>query len=149
MPIDQKKPLIINTILNDCSETLTALSTHTTHIQQLQNHIRSELGHPLSDHLSVVNFNQQTLTIHTDSPAWAAKLRFNIQNILKIARQKCGLTELRSVRVKVIIPEFDTPATNRRLSISEDTAHMILKTSESINDDSLRTALLRLSKHNR
>lgn len=137
----------INDLLLNNSSSFTTLIERVSQISLLQNKLRSELGHPMSEHLNVANFTSNSLTLHTDSPAWASRLRFNIQKIIKIARQKCGLDDLKSVRIKVVILEKDTTTTYRTLSLSENSSKFIDDAAASINDHNLKTALLKISKH--
>ena len=116
-------------------------------IARLQQKLRLKLDPVLSTHLLVANFNSDVLTIHTDSPAWAARLRFKMPDILDIAKETCGLRDLHSVRVKVVIPERDSSCATKAMSLSDETVQMMLKTADSITDNNLRRALIRLSKH--
>lgn len=146
MPHNKRLPSTINELLTCSPGNLSKIQARITQIAHFQHKLRSELGPPLSEHLNVANFSDETLVLHTDNPAWASRLRFNIQNILRIAR-RCGLAGLKSVRIKVVIPNIDRKPNKRLLSLSENTAKMIGETTASINDHKLRTSLLNLSKH--
>jgi len=126
---------------------LSKLHQRITQISACQEKLRSELGLPLSEHLNVANISNDTLTLYTDNPAWASRLRFNIRTILSIAKHDCGLKELKSVRIKVIIRNSSNKPQIRSLTVSENIANIIGETSESINDKKLRASLLNLSKH--
>lgn len=147
MPTKKKQFHSIRSLLNNNSEILSALCYRASQISRLQQKLRLELDPVLSKHLLVANFNSDALTIHTDSPAWAARLRFKIPDILNIAKESCGLPELHSVRVKVVIPKRDSNSATKEMSLSDETVQIILKTADSIADNDLRCALLRLSKH--
>lgn len=146
MSPDKNKFKSIHSLINDQSEILHALTTHTTRITKLQSKIRSEMGPPLSEHLIIANYSNKTLTIHTENPAWASKLRFNIPNILKISQSKCGLAELSTIRIKVIPSDSNKEKPDRKLKLSEQSKEMIRKTAETTKDNKLRSVLLRLSK---
>lgn len=147
MPQDNYNPPTVNALLGSSPGELSKIHERIHRISVCQEKLRSELGPPLSEHLNVANFSHDTLTLHTDNPAWASRLRFNIRTILNVAKQKCGLNELKSVRIKVVIRNSDAKPLNRSLSMSENTAKMIGKTIDSINDDKLRSSLSNLSKH--
>lgn len=134
-------------LLRGCPGVLSKMHQRIIQITACQEKLRSELGLPLSEHLNVANISSDTLTLYTDNPAWASRLRFNIRKILNIAKQECGLNELKSVRIKVIIRNNSNKPLIRSLTVSENIANMIGKTSESINDQRLRTSLQNLSKH--
>lgn len=147
MPRDSYNPSTLNKLFINSPGVLSKLHQRITRITACQDKLRSELGSPLSEHLNVANISNDTLTLYTDNPAWASRLRFNIRTILKIAKQSCGLNELKSVRVKVVIRNSGHKSFKRSLSVSENTAKMIGETTESINDHKLRTSLKNLSKH--
>lgn len=147
MSRDAYNPSTLNNLFSGGSGVLSTLHQRISYLSACQDKLRSELGQPLSEHLNVANISRDTLTLHTDNPAWASRLRFNIRTILKIARQSCGLNELKSVRIKVVIQNSDKKPYKRSLTVSENTAKMIDEATESINDQKLRTSLLNLSKH--
>ena len=140
-------PVTINEFLSSRSQTLSKISEHISHIMLCQSRLRSELGPPLSEHLHVANFSNESLMLHTDSPAWASRLRFNIQTILNIVRLKCGLSDLKSVRIRVIIQNTDVKPMKRMSSLTQNTTTLIINTARSINDHKLRNSLSNLTKH--
>lgn len=137
----------INSILTKDSEILSGLCARAAVISNLQRKLCADLGPPLSDHLRVANFNNETLILYTDSPAWAARLRFKIPDILKCAQAISGSNKLRTIRIKVDIPPSDSNETKKRISLSTQTAELIRQTAATITDDSLRSILQRLSCH--
>ena len=147
MSKDNYSPPTVNQLLRGSPGVLSKIHDRINRISTCQEKLRFELGPPLSEHLNVANFTHDTLTLHTDNPAWASRLRFNIRTILNVAKLKCGLTELKSVRIKVVIRNNDVKSPNRSLSVSENTARMIGETIDSINDNKLRSSLSNLSKH--
>ncbi|MFQ5659089.1 MAG: DciA family protein [Gammaproteobacteria bacterium] len=146
MTPNQNKTLSIQSVLNSGSEGLSALCAHASRIANIQQILCTELGPPLSEHLSIANFRHRTLIIHADSPAWATRLRFNAPHILKIAQTTCGLTGLCTVRVKVFIPENDYSQAKRKISLSDNSARTIRKLAKTTTSTLLRAALFRLSK---
>lgn len=147
MPADNDKLVSFTTLVNSQSGNLQTLFSHAVQLSELQQKIRNELPPPLSEHLFVANLTTRILTLYTDSPAWAAKLRYNISSILNIARTNCGLSELRSIRIKVFLFGTVTTDTKRKIELSDQAKRLILNTAESAKDSSLRSSLLRLSKN--
>ncbi|MBF8268334.1 MAG: hypothetical protein HW386_43 [Gammaproteobacteria bacterium] len=147
MPSDKYHPATINDFLSSRSQSLSKLVGQVSRILICQSRLRSELGPPLSEHLHVANYSNDSLMLHTDSPAWASRLRFNIQNILNIVRQNCGLNELKSVRIKVVIQNTDSEPVKRMNCLSQSTTKLIENTARSIKDHKLRTSLFNLAKH--
>jgi len=134
----------MKSLLNENSEILSALCIRASKISGLQKTLHDKIGPPLSEHLTVANFNNQSLTIHTDSPAWASRLRFSIPVILDAVRHIRGLENLHSIRIKVALADNTKKTTARKLSLSDETIQLIKNTAQSTNDNNLRAALLRL-----
>ena len=140
-------PATINDLLSSRSQTLSEIYKHISRVVICQQTLRTELGPPLSEHLDVANFSRESLMLHTDSPAWASRLRFNIQNILNIVRLHCGLIDLKSVRIKVVLRNQDNKPAQRLNLVSQNTVKLIETTTRSIKDHKLRTSLSNLAKH--
>ena len=147
MPVEKTYLVNFATLVNNRSEILPALFKRAQKLSNVQQKIRSELDPPLSEHLIVADFNNQSLILHTDSPAWAARLRYNISKILDIARISCGLSELRSVRIKVVLSENGITGVKRKIELSNQSKQLILNAAESTSDPQLRSVLLRISKN--
>ena len=147
MPVEKTDLVNFITLVNNRSEILPPLFNRALKLSVVQKKIRSKLETPLSEHLIVADFNDQTLTLHTDSPAWAAKLRYNISNILNIARTSCGLSSLRSIRIKVVLSENTATSKKRKIELSDQSKQLILNAADSTSDPQLRSLLLRLSKN--
>jgi hypothetical protein len=135
--------LSIKSLLENNSEILCALYTRASDISRLQDKLRKHFGDPLAPHFRVADFNKETLILHTDSPAWASRLRFRIPDILDFV-QTHGMKNLHSIRIKVIQNANAPPEITKKPAISDDTARLIHDTAESINDENLRRSLLRL-----
>lgn len=141
------KPASITEILKQSTDSCSVLLSKISQIHELQNKLRNHVGRPLSEHLNVANYSDDSLTLHTDSPAWASRLRFKIQTILEYARTECGLENLKSVRVKVVLMNPNIDRTRPAPRVSKQTANLIEDTAKSIDDQDLKSALIKLSKH--
>lgn len=114
---------------------------------KLQESLRHEIGTPLGEHLYLANFSQDSIIIFTDSPAWAAKLRFKTTRILEIAKNITGLTRLKTVRIR-IDPGLITDRENEKpAAISFATSELLRKVADNINDTDLQRSLVRLSQN--
>lgn len=147
MPADKSKLVTFATLVNYRSEILPPLLTRVAKLSNLQQKIRNELEPPMSEHLFVANFDNKIMTLYTDNPSWAAKLRYNISNILKIVRISCGLSEIQSIRIKVVPPATRLTHIKRKLKLSDQSKRLIVNTAEAVEDPLLQSALLRLSKN--
>jgi len=147
MPGDIFHPNTINDLLRNYTQSLSEVNDHITLITLCQNKLRSCLGPPLSAHLTVANVSREFLILYTDSPSWASRLRYNIQKILNIVRQGCGLSDLKSARIKVVIRNLDNKPIRLVGSLSQNTAQLIEATTRSIKDIRLRNSLSKLARH--
>ena len=147
--MSDKSGVFITAFLSDRSGPFAALSAHATAISDLQKKLCSYLPDDLSEHVTVANFNNKSLCLHTDSAAWATRLRFKIPELLHIMRDHCGLTSMQNIRIKVIPPQIQNTTLDNRPVLSEKTAHLLQDIGESTTDPELRDALLRLSRHSR
>jgi len=135
----------ISELLGSSSD-LSSMLTHIGALRQLQKHLCSRLPPPLNQHITIANFHQQTLIVHTDSPTWAAKLRFKIPDILDIARNNRHLTDIQTVRIKVM-PVEQTTDRAPPAKISPQTAGILRQAAENTTDTALRSSLYNLSNN--
>ncbi len=135
-------------LLRQSSGHVSTLIHRARHLEQLTTELQNYIRPPLSQHCAVTNFNTETLVLHTDSPVWATQLRYRSPDILKYMQGQRGLETLRTVRIRVLLP--DSGPRNRRsqrMAISPATAKLLRDVAASIPDPVLRSALLRLSRH--
>jgi hypothetical protein len=137
----------IQNLLTDNRSTFAALYHRSNELQVFQENLKAKLPPPLRDHFILANINKTTLTIHTDSPAWAAKLRFLTPDILNYAQNLCSPNTPKTIRIKVVPPAIQPKKRKRVINLSSENAQLILDTANSITDPGLREALLRLSHH--
>jgi len=132
--------------LLDSSSDLSSILTHIETLRQLQKHLCSRLDPPLNQHITIANFHRQTLIVHTDSSAWAAKLRFKIPDILDIVRNNHQLTDIQTVRIKVM-PVEQTTDMAPPAKISRQAAGILRQVADNISDPALRSSLHNLSNN--
>ncbi len=140
--------------LVDSSEQLNNLYTHAKGIYALNEKLQKHLGPSLSGHCTVANYSDETLIVNAETSAWASKLRYCIPDILNYAKHECGLTTLKSVRIKVSPIHNKTVQSNlsstrsvKKASLSKKSADFIKNVATSIKDPALRKSILRISKH--
>ncbi|MFT5132029.1 MAG: hypothetical protein ACI9SC_000492 [Gammaproteobacteria bacterium] len=147
-----KKPkgiVSIQHLLDENNGTLAALYKHTAQLQVYQEKLKTTLPPPLCDHFILANIDADSLTLHTDSSAWAARLRFKTLDILSTVRELCKVDYPHTLRIKVVLPANKPIKPKKRtLKLSSKNAQLIQDTANSITDPVLRDALLRLSQHN-
>jgi hypothetical protein len=111
--------------------------------------VRKHLSGPGSLHCVNARLQHDTLIVHVDSPAWAAKLRFQLGSLLPHLRKTPSLDGLQQILVRVL-PSAENkspgnvPASAR---LSEESAELIRNLASAIRDDTLRASWLRLAKN--
>ena len=141
------------------NDQLNKLYHHAKDICALDEKLHKHLAPSLSSHCNVANYSDETLTVNADTSAWASKLRYCIPDILKFAKLECGLTNLKTVRVKVSPihhkanqsktgqSKFSDTNPTRKAHLSKKSADFIKNIAKSINDPDLRKSILKISNH--
>jgi len=140
-------PEEINSILAHKTDTVSALYHHALKLIELQNQLKALIPAPLDEHVTIANCRNGILTVHTDSAAWAARLRFEVPSMLEKLNDISPDAHLQTIRIKVRPSERIPAPAIRKLSISDDTARLLRDVAESLSDPELRASLLRLSRH--
>jgi hypothetical protein len=143
------KPASFSTLLSNQDSALGRLCRHAGYLAYLEKKLCLFLAAPLNTHCSVANFTNDTLVLHSDSAAWAAKLRYNIPAILKYMQHECQLTSLKTIRIKIRLPSHAEPSgsAGKKPDISAASANYLKQAAETMSDDDLRLSLLKLARH--
>ena len=104
------------------------------------------LPQPLNTHCRLLAIREETLVLATDSPVWAARLRFHAPQLVKQLSHTQNV-KLRTVRVRVRPPERNVPTEHRKSTIqcSKESKAALQQVAQSISDPGLKTALLRIA----
>ncbi len=103
----------------------------------------------LAGHCRVANLRDGILVLAADSPAWASRLRFHADKLLKSLNKEC---DLGAGRVRTIVVPAAALPTRRpipRKPISSHTARLIEQCADGIGDPALQAALRRLARRSR
>ncbi|NOQ34461.1 MAG: DUF721 domain-containing protein [Methylococcaceae bacterium] len=113
--------------------------------QRLLKLIKRVLPEHLAEHISYCAISNQKLLIYTDSSVWSAQLRFYQQAMLEtVVETNTAIIEEVKIR---IIAQNNPPKNERELNMpSADNIKLLHDCGESIGDEKLKQALLRLSK---
>jgi len=116
-------------------------------LADLQRLVRRLLPEPLGAHCTVLNLHNGSLSLATDSPVWAARLRFLAPRLVK--QLECQKScQVRAVRVSVLPPASPRDqAPPRRAGLSAEAGTLLEHTADAIEHEPLRTALRRLAAH--
>lgn len=133
--------------LQQRSDHLSLLLSHIRLLRQITSVIRSVLPEPLSLHCHAANIDGDTIVIGCDSPAWAAKLRYLLPQLLPPLKEHHQVPTFRQIRIRVQpADQGETGAVVRQASMAEHSAALIASVAHDITDPDLKAALLRLSQ---
>ncbi|MBI2994003.1 MAG: DUF721 domain-containing protein [Gammaproteobacteria bacterium] len=139
-------PVAIQELLTRRSVQLSDLFERAAELARMRQTLERELPPPLREHIMVASYDQKTIVLQTDGPAWAARLRFETPRLLELARAKCNLPMLQTVRVLVAAPVQNRQPRSRSVYLSPRAAEILRNSAQSTNDDAVRGSLLRLSR---
>ncbi len=146
----EKMPTRFNSILEKSQDGIAALLRHIKLLRHLDNELTSCLGLPASKHCCVANITDDMLILHTDSSAWASKLRYLTPSILDHMRNMCDLPSIKSVRIRVQPRQTESESYNSKQNfISLQSATFLKQAAESTSDQQIRSCYLKLAKNNR
>ncbi|MCL5668823.1 MAG: DUF721 domain-containing protein [Gammaproteobacteria bacterium] len=66
--------------------------------------VRRLIGEPLKQHCRVATVRGEVLVVLTDSPVWAARLRFEAPALLERLTSEPTLSGVKTIQVKVSVP---------------------------------------------
>jgi hypothetical protein len=142
-----QEPLAIRELLTRRTDRLFQIQQRAAELARLRQVLQQNLPAPLRDHFMVAAFDKDTLILFADGTAWAARLRYQIPRLRNIARELCGLPDLRNIRIKVAPPDVRHRPVPRRLRLSAAAAESLRRSADSTTDDELRTSLLRFLQY--
>lgn len=118
-------------------------------LQKLQAHLEKNLPLGLSDHCQVAALADGVLTLYTESPAWAAKLRFLTADLLKVFQNDTTLGAVNTIRVKARPPvsKPEPVAAKEQKRLSATTVQLLRQVADNTEDPDLRRSLLQLSEN--
>jgi len=110
--------------------------------------VREALPAPLAPHCSRAIPRGEVLILLVESSAWASRLRYAGRELLRqLQRRRLRFTR---VQIRVTLDPRPLPprtAGRRALPLSAQNAALLQNLAESVDDEGLKTALRRLSRH--
>jgi len=99
------------------------------------------------NHVTASNFSNNTLTLIADSPVWAARLRMQQKQIISTIKQQLNLP-INSINFRFQQPETVKVREKKAApSLSQQSSKIIEQTADSVDNEALKAALLRLAQH--
>lgn len=111
---------------------------------ELLTQVRQSLPRELAAHCVNAQLHDSRLTLHTDSPVWATRLRYLSAQLISVLKH--AHPGLREIKVKLLV-ERKAPPRRRDPAHKSDVAAALLRDMAGDTEQtSLRDALLRLSR---
>ena len=139
------KPLIINKYFG--SGPLSKLLAQARALTGLDEQVQALLPEPLKPHCRVLAQHDLVLVIATDSPVWAARLRFHAPKLIKQLSKQQSVA-LRTVRIRVKPPEKTATSPVKGRSGQRQgrlRAASLQQAALTVSDPRLKSALLKLA----
>jgi len=123
-------------------------------LRRLTNILRKLLESSLAEHCYVGNIEQDTLVILADTAARASKLRFHTTQLLEaLPATDTAFSGIKFIKVKVLNQhsELSAPQSEAQTGpkMNEENADYIRTLADSVDDEPLHNALLRLARNAR
>ncbi|MCK4743103.1 MAG: DUF721 domain-containing protein [Sulfuriflexus sp.] len=87
------------------------------------------------------------LIVHTDSSAWAAKLRFQLATLLPTLRRQAGYHAATKVTIRIQPPQASGTKKHTVKNMDQQTAQQIRELAVAIRDETLRQTWLKLANN--
>lgn len=133
-------------ILSIAGSHLAGTLAHAANLQRLQPLVYQALPADLAAHCRPGNLRGNTLIIHADSPAWAAKMRFHAPQLIRSLQRANGLSGLERCEVRVLPASAAPPSSKPTASaISAASREQLRSVAKDLRDPRLKEAFERLA----
>lgn len=137
-----RSPRSIRNFINE-KKVLRDLQSNIDFQNKLTEEIRSLLPSPLNSHIQSARLIDNIVTIHTDTPAWAARLRFLAAALTN--QLKASYPNIKAIKIRIIYLDKKPKPTLKAAKKSSIAADIIHKNAINTKDKDLKQALERLS----
>ncbi len=133
-------------LLNDKDRSFRAVRDKARELDSLNQKLQAFLPSPLNKHCTIANLRQDVLVLSVSSPAWSARIRYMTPAILNYLQDKCSLDGLKSLRIKVCLPEIKKLERRiRPAALSKKAAAGLNDFAETLSDEPLRDVMRKLA----
>lgn len=99
-------------------------------------------------HCLSAQLKYDVLIVHTDSSAWASKLRFQLASLLPTLRRQAGYHAATKVSIRIQPPQASRTSHKHTVSnMDQQTAQQIRELASAIRDETLRQTWLKLAEN--
>ena len=151
---------LVKKVLQQPSAVIERLLQHKHYLDYLSKRLLSYLPNEFSGRISVLGLTvsglnkkskKQVLLVSVTSAAWASKLRFFLPSLKRSLCAEAQFSHIQSIRITVISAASNSQVnplkSNNHLIYSNHSAKVVANSAQHINDEGLKSSLLRLSQH--
>lgn len=136
-------------VLKKTSPALERLIQQTRYLDYLSKRICNYLPSEFEGHVHVLRHDLSGLVLSGETPAWSSKLRFFIPALKRSLANDPILGSLKHIQVKASFSKATKKMVKYPPTLSQNARNSLQECANSIENDELRTSLLRLAKHSR
>lgn len=114
---------------------------------ELQKSIINQLDPSIRDHIYVAGIKENTLVIFSDSPAWAAKVRYSTAKIINTLQQHPRFKSIKTIRIRTDPSLLKHATTSTKSVLSAASSRHLEQAAGAVNDPALRFSLLKLAQN--
>jgi len=127
---------------------LKPLLANARHVMKFDFLLKLYLDEPLKSNCQVSIFHGHKLVIFVEAPVWATQCRYQIPSLLKQLQQHPEMVKLKFIEIKIQSKPLTPKKKPRKATpISAANSDMLKSTADSVDDECLKAALLKLSRH--
>jgi len=143
--MQKRVPQKISNILTNSSPELSSILRQTHVLNTLNTILNQLLPEPSKNHCHIANVREQIIILHTDSPAWATRIRYEIPRILKQINEMYNKQVFLEIKLKVRASYIQTTANDTQSTKQKETLKK--RPASDIKDPKLKQAMDRLLHH--
>ncbi len=136
----------LNDVLNTRNH-LRQLGQRLAEYAGLLERVQESLASPINQQVKAAVMQNGRLTLFTESPAWASRLRYMAPQLQRTLASKGIPTDRIEVRISPGSTAARQKPGRKAEAMSEHSSESLRLTAEALTDSDLKQALLRLSRH--
>lgn len=135
-------------VLQQPAASIERLLQHERYLEYLTKRVLTYLPAEFAENISVLAFSYTgKMTISAASPAWASKLRFYTPTLKRSLITEPKFNQLEKISIKVAFSNITTKTKQNNPVYSQKSAKVIESNAQYIENEDLKEALMRLSRH--
>lgn len=146
----KKYPAPIAKFLSSKATKLSPLISQAKRITQINIILNQSLDYEIAKHVQVSNIHNNQLRLIVDSAAWATRLRYKQSEIINRFKNFAITKSINAIHIKISPsnnPVSEKPKRHNNIKLSKSSAELMAREIEVIDDENLKNALIRITRH--